>query len=421
MRMYRNSDTVDVPKMDLLTLLFLSSSGQPAALAIFYGIIAAGGIFSAALPSYAPEESARQIKQGKSTCLLLSRVFGGWGACKMLRGRENDMEEVSDEDELRVSLVALLYGSGTTGVPKGLFIPSGQARAYITKSTEAGEPVPSPFLPFTHLPIAHITGVLGYLISLFYSGGSVYGVPRFGWKLFLHYFKTFKITGFYIVPSIYLHIARNRDVTDHFDRVDTAITGSAPMDTELQQAGLSETTGPVTAMPKGASDKSGCISPVLPNMEMRIVDDNFKDVESSQPGEIIVRGPFVTNGYSDKEEATKMTFNNGWFCTGEIAVDRGGKFYIVDRKKEILKCKAAVVGVRTEGGSEVPTAYVVLRSKDELSDEDVKSCIKGAFAEYKQLRGEVRFVDELPKYAVGKILRRELRERRKNESVKAEL
>jgi acyl-CoA synthetase (AMP-forming)/AMP-acid ligase II len=196
-------------------------------------------------------------------------------------------------------------------------------------------------------------------------------------------------------------------------------------------------------MPRGASDVTGAISPVLPNMEIRIVDDDFKDVEPGQPGEIIVRGPFVTNGYYDNEEATKATFRDGWFCTGDIGVERKGKFYVVDRKKELLKYKglqiapaelenhlithpqileAAVVGIPIEGGSEVPRAYVVLRKAGTLSEEDVKQYVKDYFADYKQLRGGVRFIDELPKNAIGKILRRELRDRaRAEEGVKAKL
>lgn len=202
--------------------------------------------------------------------------------------------------------------------------------------------------------------------------------------------------------------------------------------------------GAVTAMPRGSSDTTGSISPVLPNMEMRIVDDSYVDVMPGTPGEIIVRGPFVTNGYFDNEEATRDTFHNGWFCTGDIGVDRQGKFYIVDRKKELLKYKglqiapaelemmlqthpeileAAVVGMPIEGGSEVPRAYVVLRRNGGLSEVEVKEFMRKHLAEYKQLRGGVRFVDELPKNAVGKILRRELRDKARAEegSVKAKL
>jgi acyl-CoA synthetase (AMP-forming)/AMP-acid ligase II len=103
--------------------------------------------------------------------------------------------------------------------------------------------------------------------------------------------KDLKITMIYTLPSIFLRIAKSADVTDQFRTVQTAITGAAPMDSELQQAAnaklgmgdvrisqtwsLSETTGAVTAMPRGDSDVTGSISPILPSMEMRIVDDEW--------------------------------------------------------------------------------------------------------------------------------------------------
>jgi len=240
-----------------------------------------------------------------------------------------------------------------------------------------------------------------------------------------------------------------------------ASAGAAPIDAALQKAagkkvasghvhqtwGLSETTGAVTAMSRGLdADETGSISPLLPNVELRFVDENDNDVPPGTPGEILVRGPIVTNGYHKNPEATKSAFRNGWFATGDIAVVRDGKFYIVDRLKELIKYKglqvapaeiegllithpdimeAAVVGVpeqeaadhKDEHGeesvalSEVPRAYVVRMPKSSISAEEVKAFVKDRLAPYKQLRGGVVFVDELPKNALGKILRRELRDR----------
>lgn len=160
-----------------------------------------------------------------------------------------------------------------------------------------------------------------------------------------------------------------------------------------------------------------------------------------------MRSVLCTNGYFNNLQATKDSFTElpdddggKWFLTGDIAVLRNGKFYIVDRKKELLKYKglqvapaeienllfshpqiaeAAVVGlpgVNSESGSDLPRAYVVRRAgADAISEDEVKEFVRSKLAHYKQLRGGVVFVDELPKNAIGKYLRRDLRERAKKE------
>lgn len=186
-----------------------------------------------------------------------------------------------------------------------------------------------------------------------------------------------------------------------------------------------------------------------------MVDENYQDVEPGQEGEMLVRSPLVTQGYFNNPEATKDTFHGDWFCTGDIAIMRNGKFYIVDRKKvsrlkkwtackeanemiqELLKYKglqvapaeienllfthpkiqeAAVVGVNLpdDPGTDLPRAYVVA-DPSQVTEDEVKGFVKQKLAPYKQLRGGVVFVDELPKNAIGKYLRRELRDRAKKE------
>jgi 4-coumarate--CoA ligase len=173
---------------------------------------------------------------------------------------------------------------------------------------------------------------------------------KFNWAQFLEFSKNFQITTIYTVPSIYLRIAKSPEVTDQFKHVQGASTGAALMDEQLQKAanaklgvgatfigqtwGLSETTGAVTSMPKGVEmDDTGSISPILPNMQMRCVDDDDNDVEPGERGELILKGDIVTNGYYNNPQATQESFRDGWFYSGDIAVERNGKFYIVDRKK----------------------------------------------------------------------------------------
>lgn len=311
------------PYKDVVTVL---SSGQTFVPAIYFGVMAAGGVFSAASHSFTAQELARQTKQGQSNLIICSEdlkhvaieaaqlcglpaehviVFGSeppWslkavGGNVSLRSEKRlPFPRVTDRDELKNSLIMLLWSSGTTGIPKGvmlshlnlvaeLYIPTVQAREWAAPLIAAGTAMPE-MRALAHLPIAHIAGVLGYLAAPVLSGATVYWMRKFEWKAFLAYSKQYRVTSMYTVPSIFLRIAKSPDVTDHFKYIEAASTGAALMDEDLQKAanaklgtggttfigqtwGLSETTGAVTAMPKGEMDDTGSISPILPNMQMR--------------------------------------------------------------------------------------------------------------------------------------------------------
>ena len=220
-------------------------------------------------------------------------------------------------------------------------------------------------------------------------------------------------------------------------------------------------------MPWDQKDETGSVSPLLPNVRMRIVDDEENDVEEGQEGEFIMQGPMVTSGYWDNEQATEEAFTRDgkWFKTGDVGVCRNGKFYVVDRKKvsrifqqllpirrskgrladepqELIKFKglqvapaelealllshnlildAAVIGVPDPDGSgnELPRAYVVA-DKAKISTDQIKAFVKQNLAQHKQLRGGVFYLEAIPKSASGKILGRELRDSAKKERVAAQ-
>jgi 4-coumarate--CoA ligase len=168
-------------------------------------------------------------------------------------------------------------------------ILSGPSREYRMSEAAAGVVFP-PYRSLAHLPAAHIAGVTGYLIAPAFSGGTVFWMKKYNWPDFMRLNRANKITAVYTVPSIYLRIAKDPAVTDHFKALHYASAGAAPMPGSLQRAaakkigtgetkvgqayGLSETTGAVTAAPVGEKDDTGSISPVLPNTEVRIVDEN---------------------------------------------------------------------------------------------------------------------------------------------------
>lgn len=171
------------------------------------------------------------------------------------------------------------------------------------------------------------------------------------------------------------------------------------------------------------------------------MDNNDEDIDlaSEQPGEFLVAGPLVAQGYHNRPHATAETFVNGWYRTGDIGVYKDGHVWIVDRKKELIKYKgqqvapaelealltshpdiedAAVIGVWNKAqDTEAPKAYVVRRqlgdsggSKRAITAQDVADLVSANLASYKQLRGGVVFVEQIPKSASGKILRKELRQ-----------
>ncbi|CAK4030002.1 acyl-coenzyme A synthetase [Lecanosticta acicola] len=479
------------PDKDTICVITHGHILVPAAL---YGIIAAGGVYSAASPSSTVADLARQVKIGQSkviicgrehidvasraarecglppqNVLLLDSTEHNWklesvdGSINALSKSKLNWRRIFDPQKLRDSLIVILWSSGTTGLPKGVqlshtnlvaetYLTSLSGREWAARETEKGTyNPPSEYNTLSHLPISHIAGLFGYMVAAFYGGGTVYWLRKYEWHALLAGLKRYRITAFYTVPSIWLRISKSPDITDHFQYLDGASTGAAPMDATLQRNtnkrlgsgqklfvgqtwGLSETTGAVTAPVRDSPDDTGSIGHILPAVELRLVDDDYRDVEPGTEGELLVRSPLVTNGYYNNPEATQTSFHEGWFCTGDVGICRNGKFYVVDRKKELLKYKglqiapaelegllfehpqireAAVVGIPAPGdpGTDWPRAYVVPVDRARLSEADVREYVRARTAPYKQLRGGVVFLEEIPKNAVGKFLRRELRER----------
>jgi long-chain acyl-CoA synthetase len=162
---------------------------------------------------------------------------------------------------------------------------------------------------------------------------------------------------------------------------------------------------------------------------MKVVDDDDTDLPPGEPGEIVMRGPFVMKGYWNNEAATRDALRDGWFRTGDVAVvDEDGYFAIVDRKKDLIIrggynvypreleevlyehpaiLEAAVVGVPHESLGEEVGAVVVLREGESASEDEVRDYMKQRVAAYKYPR-VVWFAEELPKGPTGKILKREI-------------
>lgn len=354
---------------------------------IFFGTVAASGVYSAASPGstiselaylvglvepkvivcnsdtrVVVEEMARKLHFPADRLLYLGDA-GGLDLAVVATGeklkfsdaRTLDWERITDLTRLENSVLCILFSSGTTGFPKGVRISHRMmvAESFLTlepdKEYMRREKPGVQYRTLAHVPAAHVAGIQSYFVNSTYRGGTAYWMARFDFLKFLEYMQKYKITFFFSVPPIYLAIAKHPGVTNQFDTVDSATSGAAPLGAELQAAaeaklgkgkakltqvwGLSETCGAITAMDSGEGEYTGSVSTLIANHEARLVDDEGKDVEPGVEGEIWVRGPVVTKGYWKNEKANQESFVGGWFCTGDVGLFKDGMLYIVDRKK----------------------------------------------------------------------------------------
>lgn len=357
---------------------------------VFFAVIGAGGVYSAASTALTVAELAWQIQSSKSHMIIATDDMAGAAieaaqkahispervlildsmrlgrtlspsidrSCNYLTEiRELPWEKITDTQTLETRVIALLYSSGTTGVPKGVRLSHKNfvAEATITQAaigtylsrTNQKLNVEFEYRTLAHLPVAHISGLQGYFINGTMSGGTVFWMPKFIFDDFVYAAKRHRPTFITTVPSVYLRIAKSPSVTVEFHSLQHAQSGAAPMGPELQKLaesklkckvsqawGLTETTGAVTWLPWDREDSTGSIGTLLPNTRIKIVNDDECAVPDGHRGEILVKGPNVTMGYWENSEATTNAFTaDGWFRTGDIGERRDGKFYVVDRKK----------------------------------------------------------------------------------------
>jgi acyl-CoA synthetase (AMP-forming)/AMP-acid ligase II len=262
--------------------------------------------------------------------------------------------------------------------------------------------------------------------------------------------QDYGVTWAYLVPPIVLALAKH-PLVDKYDlsKLKSILSGAAPLGKDVTQAcadrlkclvrqgyGLTETS-PVTHFTPNdpAKIKPGSIGPLVAATECRIIDyTNDAELGPNQEGELWVRGPQVMQGYLNRPDATRAVINpDGWFRTGDIGyADEDSYFYIVDRLKELIKYKglqvapaeleavllthpavadAAVIPSPDEEAGEVPKAFVVLRG--EATPDELMAFVADKVAPYKKIR-RLEVIEQIPKSASGKILRRVLVERERS-------
>ena len=440
---------------------------------IFLAVAKVGGINTTVNSLYPTNDLIHQFNDSKAKILItipafMDRAMPAAKECKIeeifVLGEANGatpFAELLENDGIpprvmidpKNDLVALPYSSGTTGLSKGVMLTHENLIANLVLTSSINTLRDQDVL-IGVLPFFHIYGMVLILNLAIYRGVTLVTMPRFDLEQFLEIVQTYKISCLNLVPPLLLALSKHPAV-DNYDvsSIRLISSGAAPLGQELEQAcserldcqvyqgyGLTEVAGAshINTIPVPVK-KIGAVGKVVPNTYSKIIDtETGKELGTNERGEVLIKGPHVMPGYLNNPEATEHCIDQeGWFHTGDIGyADEDGYFFIVDRVKELIKYKAyqvapaeleallvshdriadaAVIPSPDEEAGEIPKAFVVI--KGQITAEEIMTFVAERVAPHKKIRS-LEIVEEIPKSASGKILRRLLveqeRERHKN-------
>jgi 4-coumarate--CoA ligase len=346
----------------------------------------------------------------------------------------------------------LSFSSGTTGLPKAVMISHANVMAQCLQIRQITPEEQKRILAV--LPLFHITGLVHQLHLPILLNANVYMLPAFTMEAMLQTVQDYQLQEMLLVPPILIRMVRDQKTLKKYDlsSLKRFSSGAAPLSAEILN--LLEKTFPGSGFKQGYGMTESCscitahapenygyeyafrVGSIVANTEVKIIDiDSGKELGLDQPGEIWARGPQVVMGYLNNEKATKETFDaDGFLHTGDIgSIDKENFITITDRLKEMIKVKGigvapaeledlllghddvedcACLGISDDYAGERPKAYVVAKDKNADKNALGKKLIQ--YVKDKKVRHkwvvEVEVVDEIPKSASGKILRRVLRD-----------
>lgn len=341
----------------------------------------------------------------------------------------------------------ILHTSGTNGVPKSAPLTHrniganvNQCIFWVWKLHEGAETF------FSLLPYFHAFGLTFFLCAAVRKAATQVLLPKFDAQMALDAHKRRPVTFFVGVPPMFERIlARAITSGTNISTIRYSVAGAMPLSTTLAEEweattggtivegyGLSETAPVLTGAPLSDKRRHGVLGVPFPSTQLRLVslEDDTRDVEDGTPGEIIVRGPQVFEGYLNApEESARVFTSEGWFKTGDVGVNRDGFISMADRKKELILsggfnvypsqvedairslpgvADVAVVGVPVADATEEVTAAIIMEEgAQRLTLEQVREWAEKSIAHY-ALPRQIVFIAELPRNQMGKILRRKV-------------
>ncbi len=346
-------------------------------------------------------------------------------------------------------LAALLYTGGTTGVSKGVMLTHGnisinvqQFKALLYNAQEGGEIV------IGILPFFHSAGFTASMNHCIYRGLTHVLVPKPDVETLVKCLKKYKPALFGGVPTLLVGLLNDPNLPpkSELGYIKGCISGAAPLAVEtvrewdervgaqvVEVYGMTEMSPISHANPWGGRSIAGSVGVPFPDTDCMIVDveTGEKELGIGESGEILLKGPQMMQGYYKKPEETAASIRNGWFHTGDIGyMDEEGYLFIVDRKKDMIIAggfniyprevdeilyehpkvqEACTVGLPDPYRGETVKAYIVVRAGETLTEEEIISYCREKLTGYKVPK-QIEFMDDLPKSAIGKVLRRQLRD-----------
>jgi long-chain acyl-CoA synthetase len=430
----------------------------PEVLPAYGAILRLGAVIVPVIFLLSADEVRQILADSEATVAITSRDFAnrfdGWTGTLVLVGGDGPgrlgFEALVDGAAERAEIVAragtdlavLLYTSGTTGRPKGVALSHDNLASNARAAASLNE-LDRERWNLAVLPLSHSYGLTLMNVGLLLGSRAVL-LRWFQPELVLETIARYRVQAMAGVPAMYVALL-NFPETDRYDTSSMVSWGSgaAPLPVEivepferkfggriLEGYGLTEAAPVVSAHRLSGERRLGSVGQALPGVEVSIQDDHDRHLATDEVGEVCVRGPNVMLGYYRMPEETARTIRGGWLHTGDVGrLDGDGFLYIVERKKDLIIrggfniyprdveevlyahpdiAEAAVIGTPDARMGEEVLAFVVLRRGAESTADAIITFCAARLAHYK-CPSRVRLVDALPKNAVGKILRKELR------------
>lgn len=351
------------------------------------------------------------------------------------------------EVELEPEDVAYIaYASGPTLRPRGVMLTHGSLTKVVSIQGKCFQQTDKDVVILHALPMHYVFGLAVLVLTSLSRGSTVIMAPGTSIRSVNEIVEKERATIFMGVPFTYasaVSVAEREGIDHDLSSLRLCCTAGAALPINIVEPfrrlygldiiegwGLTESITEVTCQPIDGTGKLGSAGKVLPGWELKVVDDNGRELPPNQSGELIVKGP-IMKGYYNNPQATAKTVKDGWLYTGDIGrLDEDGYLFITGRKKEMILVKgrniyptdiedvltthpkvaeAAAVGVPDEIRGEVIRAVITLKEGEKAAEGEIRSFCREHLAEYK-LPKQIIFVDSLPKTANGKIRKEELRD-----------